>query len=331
MESGRKKVKALGLCSGGLDSMLAGCILKAQNIEVRWITFETPFFSADKARKASLQTGIPLTVVDLTDRYLPMLKNPHCGYGKHMNPCMDCHALMFKAAGEMMAELECDFLFSGEVMGQRPMSQTKQSLRYVEKNSGFEGRILRPLSARKLPVTPMEESGRVDREHLGDLSGRSRKPQMALAEKYGIGEYPSPAGGCLLTDQKYSQRLKDYFAHNDHWTREELNLLKFGRHLRLDHGTKVVVGRNQSDNEQILSCLRPDRDLLIRMKGVPGPVGLVPGNADPGNARRAAAICAGYSRAPEDRPVEVFLMDPEGKSVISVMPIPPAMIRDLFI
>ncbi len=331
MKSDGKKVKGLGLCSGGLDSILAACVLRDQGIEVCWIAFETPFFSADKAQKASLQTEIPLKVVDLTERYLPMLRRPPCGYGRHMNPCMDCHALMFKAAGEMMAELGCDFLFSGEVMGQRPMSQTRQSLRYVEKHSGFDGHILRPLSAKKLPMTPMEESGLVDRHRLGDLSGRSRKPQMEMARHYGIREYPAPAGGCLLTDPQYSRRLKDYFTHQEQWSVAELNMLGFGRHLRLDHGAKLVVGRNKNDNEQIFSCHRPKMDLLIRMKDVPGPAGLVPGNADAEDTRQAASICAGYSKAPAGRPVEVLLFQPEGKSVLSVMPVAHTMIRDLFV
>jgi tRNA-uridine 2-sulfurtransferase len=178
-----KKAKGLGLCSGGLDSMLAALVLREQGIGVFWVSFETPFFSADKARRASGQTGIPLTVVDITDRYLPMLKHPPGGYGKYMNPCMDCHALMFRIAGEIMVEKGYDFLFSGEVMGQRPMSQTKNSLRYVEKRSGFDGLILRPLSARLLPETIMEQKGMVDRERLCDFSGRSRKPQMGPGEK----------------------------------------------------------------------------------------------------------------------------------------------------
>jgi tRNA U34 2-thiouridine synthase MnmA/TrmU len=193
-------VRALGLCSGGLDSMLSALVLRRQGIHVEWISFETPFFSADKARRAANQTGIPLHVQDITDEYLVMLQAPPAGFGKNMNPCMDCHALMFRKAGFFMQAHGFDFLFSGEVLGQRPMSQTAPSLRYVEKHSGFDGKILRPLSARRLPETDMERQGLVDRNRLLDLSGRSRKPQMALAAEFGIGAYPSPAGGCLLTD-----------------------------------------------------------------------------------------------------------------------------------
>ena len=166
MNSNHKKIRGLGLCSGGLDSMLSGLVLRLQGVEVEWITFETPFFGSDKARKASRETGIPLTIVDIADRYLPMLINPPCGYGKHMNPCLDCHALMFNIAGRMMRDRGFDFLFSGEVLEQRPMSQTRPSLRYVEKHSGFNGYILRPLCAKKLPETIPEIKGMIKREHL---------------------------------------------------------------------------------------------------------------------------------------------------------------------
>ncbi len=163
MISDQNKVRALGLCSGGLDSRLAAMVLRRQGIAVEWVNFETPFFSSAKARQAARLLKVPLTVKKITRTYLEMLKNPPCGYGQHMNPCLDCHALMFRLAGKIMKEKQFDFLFSGEVLGQRPMSQTKPSLRYVEKNSGFEGYILRPLSAKKLPITIPEKEGKVNR------------------------------------------------------------------------------------------------------------------------------------------------------------------------
>ena len=162
MDKEADKVRALGLCSGGLDSMLAGLVLREQGVDVTWVTFETPFFNAAKVRKASEMTGIPLIVRPIFNVYLKMLKEPPAGYGKHMNPCMDCHTLMFKLAGELMQEKNFDFLFSGEVLGQRPMSQNKSSLGYVEKHSGFKGRIVRPLSAANLAATIPENEG-IDR------------------------------------------------------------------------------------------------------------------------------------------------------------------------
>lgn len=330
MDTTKKKVKALGLCSGGLDSMLAGLVLRKQGIDVVWVTFETPFFSSAKARKASKTTGIPLIIRDITDCYLPMLKNPRVGYGQNMNPCMDCHALMFRIAGGMMAEVGADFLFSGEVLGQRPMSQTRNSLRYVEKNSGYDGLILRPLSAKNLSVTRMEEKGLVDRERLHDFSGRSRKPQISLAELFGIKEYPTPAGGCLLTDVGYSKRLKDLFDHTDP-ERTDLELLKYGRHIRLSPIVKVIIGRSQGDNDRILEHCRPEKDVQIRMEAIPGPVGVIPRGADAESIEKAASICAGYSRAPEGVPVEVVIVFPPQTRVIRVIPLKPDAIRELMI
>lgn len=325
------KVKGLGLCSGGLDSILSALVLRDQGVDVSWISFETPFFTAIKAQKAAAANGIPLLVMDITDRYLPMLKNPPCGYGKYMNPCMDCHALMFRIAGENMASMGADFLFSGEVVGQRPMSQTRQSLRYVEKRSGYDGLILRPLSARLLPETDMEKSGMVDRSRLGDISGRSRKPQMALAETFGVRDYPSPAGGCLLADKGFSLRLKDLFAHQETWAREEFELLKHGRHMRLDARTRVIIGRNRSDNEQILSCYRPDIDFMLKTEGVPGPVAVIPGGCSPEQVVRAAEIIAGYSKAPADGWVEVRVNRPDASEILRVKAIHHSAVKDLLI
>ena len=326
-----KKVRALGLCSGGLDSMLSALVLRKQGIEVEWITFETPFFSSEKARQASNLTGIPLFVRNITRVYMKMLKNPPCGYGKYMNPCMDCHALMFRLAGAIMNENGFDFLFSGEVLGQRPMSQTMNSLRYVEKQSGFDGYIVRPLSAKRLPVTIPEKEGLVNRELLLDISGRSRKPQIKLAEEYGVTSYPSPAGVCLLTDKGYSSRLKDLFDHQDSYIEEEFYLLKHGRHLRLNKNNKIIVGRTKKDNENIIRYYNPSVDTIIKVKNFPGPTVLMPHGGSKEIMILAASICAGYSKAPDDTPVEVGAETPKGHEIIRVIGIPPADIRHFLI
>ena len=329
--SEKKAVRALGLCSGGLDSMLAGLVLRRQAIEVAWITFETPFFSADKARAAARQTGIPLTVREITPDYLRMLRKPPCGYGKHMNPCMDCHALMFRLAGEWMKTQGYDFLFSGEVVGQRPMSQTKSSLRYVEKHSGFDGYILRPLSARGLPETIPEQKGWVDRERLLDLSGRSRKPQIKLAAEFGISDYPAPAGGCLLTDPGYARRLKDLFAHQAHTSIRDLELLKHGRHFRLDANTKIIVGRTQKDNQRIEDLHEPDNQATLKVRDFPGPFVAVRGRPSPEVLLQAAAICAGYSKASRESAVIVLASGPDGQQSLKVEPLLPEEARQLII
>lgn len=195
----KRTIRAVGLLSGGLDSMLAARLLLDQGIEVLGMTFVTPFFGPEKAQRAAEQLGIPLEVMDITVEHFRILKAPRYGYGKGMNPCIDCHALMIRKAGKCVENGRADFVFTGEVLGQRPFSQTKPSLRAVEKESGFAGRVVRPLSALLLPETFPEKEGWLDRSRLLDLRGRSRKRQMALAELYGLRDYPTPAGGCLLT------------------------------------------------------------------------------------------------------------------------------------
>jgi tRNA U34 2-thiouridine synthase MnmA/TrmU len=330
-DSNRKKIRGLGLCSGGLDSILSALVLQQQGVEVEWVTFETPFFSADKARKAAGMTGIPLTVQVITETYLPMLKNPRCGYGQHMNPCLDCHALMFRLAGEMMRARGFDFLFSGEVLGQRPMSQTRPSLRYVEKNSMFDGYIVRPLSARRLDPTLPEKQGLIDRERLLDITGRSRKRQIQLAKDFGLKSYPAPGGGCLLTDKGYTNRLKDLFAHRETCTEKELELLKYGRHFRLNKTIKIVVGRTMQDNENILTCHDPKEDTIIRVNQFPGPTVLMPHGGDADVLALAGAICVGYSKAPDLTQVNVQIETPRGQSSIMVIGLSPSDVKHLMI
>ncbi|CAD7846988.1 MAG: tRNA (5-methylaminomethyl-2-thiouridylate)-methyltransferase (EC 2.1.1.61) [Olavius algarvensis Delta 4 endosymbiont] len=323
MAPDKKKVSALGLCSGGLDSILAALVLRNQGIEVEWITFETPFFSADKARRAARLNDIPITVKRILPTYLEMLKNPPAGYGKQMNPCMDCHALMFRLAGEEMQSRGFDFLFSGEVSGQRPMSQNKNSLRYVEKNSGYDGAIVRPLSAQNLPVTRPEKEGLVDRDQLLNFSGRSRKPQLELADRWGVKDFPSPAGGCLLTEKGYATRLRDLFNYQDTYRDAEFYLLSCGRHLRLNADHKLIVGRSKVENEKIEALIDPDMDVEFRVENCPGPVSLVPNGCDEATAKQAAAICAGYSKAPAGDPAEVLVIQGDRQTTLTVMPTPP--------
>lgn len=311
--------------------MLAALVLREQGIHVEWITFETPFFSALKARQAADQTGVALHVQDLTPEYLDLIKDPPAGFGKNLNPCMDCHSLMFRKAGEFMQERGFDFLFSGEVLGQRPMSQNANSLRYVAKHSGFDKFILRPMSARRLPPTPMEDQGLVDRSQLLDLSGRSRKPQIALARKFGITNYPTPAGGCLLTDPGYSRRLRDLLDHGAELTPDALHLLKYGRHMRLNPGAKIVVGRTQQDNEHMLQHCDPQRDAVIKTNGYPGPTVILPGGGPHEVLFLAGAICVGYSKAPVSSPASVQVAYAGNVQNITVLPILPKEARRFLI
>jgi len=302
-------VKAIALLSGGLDSMLAVKLIQEQDIEVIGVAFTTPFFGPEKARRAAEQLGIPLHVIDITDDYIPLLLNPRYGYGRNMNPCIDCHALMLKKAGELMPRLGASFVITGEVLGERPKSQTAQALHIVARDAGLTGYVLRPLSAKLLPPTVPEEKGWVDRNRLLAIQGRSRKPQMALAEQYGLKEYPTPAGGCLLTDPELSRRLKELLAENPAPAREDLELVKYGRHFRVPPGVRIVVARHEREIEPLLACARPG-DYLLRLKGIPGPRTLVRGKEISAHALRVAgAFTARYSKARDREKVSILVQE----------------------
>lgn len=309
--------------------MLAVKVLQEQGIEVIGVTFESPFFGSDRARRAARALGVPLRVVDIGEELLEVVRRPRHGRGSGMNPCIDCHALMLRKAAEVMRKEGAAFLFTGEVLGQRPFSQTRGALRLVERESGLEGLVLRPLSAKLLPETLPERRGWVDRNRLLDLRGRGRKRQMELAERYGIEEYPSPAGGCLLTEPAYARRLKDLLEHQEEVKRRDLEILKVGRHLRVSPRTKVVVGRNARENEEILRW-QEEGDLMMEAESYPGPTCLIPGGGDEGDWGRAAAICLRYSDAPKDRPGRV-LCHGRWKGTVETSPLPPEECESLLI
>jgi tRNA U34 2-thiouridine synthase MnmA/TrmU len=313
--------KALGLLSGGLDSTLAALCLKRQGIDVTGISFVTPFFGSSKAEQAAAQIDIPLMIRDISETHLEMVKNPRFGYGKNMNPCIDCHAMMFRLAGEVMANEGFDFLFSGEVLGQRPMSQNANALRSVANYSQYPGRILRPMSAKRLPITPMEEQGLVDREQLLDIQGRSRKPQEALAKAWGLTEYPSSGGGCLLTEVHFSDRLRDLFDHQPDCHVDDVELLKIGRQFRLSQKAKLTLGRHQQDNDEIHRAAGPSHTLL-RTPGVAGPLGLVSGHPNRDDLQLASRILVSYGKAKNEHTVHVLAETPDGVESFQVAPIP---------
>lgn len=298
-------VKAIALFSGGLDSILAAEVVRRLGIDVTGITFETPFFTARKARDAAARINLPLIVEDFTSDHLIMLKSPRYGYGRNMNPCIDCHTLMLKFAGRKMEKTGADFVITGEVLGQRPMSQGKQSLSVVARNSGYADYILRPLSAKLLEPILAEREEKIDRSRLLDISGRSRKIQMQLAADFGITDYAPPAGGCLLTDPMFTKRLRDLFAHGEDKSIRDIELLKYGRHFRIDGGCKVIVGRNKADNDN-LESLGGNCDMILYMENFPGPTVVVPCGGDESVLRQAASLCARYSDAPDDAEVRVI-------------------------
>jgi len=311
--------KALGLLSGGLDSSLAALCLKRQGIEVTAIAFVTPFFGSSKAERAALLMDIPLIVENISEVHLDMVKNPRYGYGKNMNPCIDCHAMMFRLAGEVMLERGFDFLFSGEVLGQRPMSQNANALRSVANYSGHPDRILRPLSAKLLQITPMEEQGLVNRELLLDIQGRSRKPQEALAKEWQLTDFPSSGGGCLLTEIHFSDRLRDLFDHQPECSVNDVELLKIGRQFRLSERAKLTLGRHQNDNEAIREAAN-ETHVLLRTPGVAGPLGLVSGHPEEQDLLIAGTIVASYGKAKDLEQVEVMAETPDGEQRFTVTP-----------
>jgi len=300
-----RKAKGIGLLSGGLDSTLAAKVLQAQDVQVVCLTFATFFFGGDAGIKAGNAWGITVHVLDIGEKHLEMLKKPVYGYGRHMNPCIDCHALMLREAGRFMEEAGADFLFTGEVLGQRPMSQRRYALRNVEDLAGYPGRILRPLSARLLPPTIPEIEGIIDRERLLDIQGRSRKRQMALAEAYGITAYPQPGGGCILTKEGFGKKLATLLKHFPHASAREVELLKWGRNFILPEGSMCIIGRNQTDNDR-LESLAESSDILVRIADYPGPIGLLLPSAHFENDLELAAMAViAYSDAPLAATVKV--------------------------
>lgn len=301
--------KAIVLLSGGLDSILAAKLILEQGVEIVCVNYYIDFASCGgsegkgAAAKAARELGVPLKVFDITSEYLEVFKKPKHGYGANINPCIDCKIFMLKKAREYMAEVDASFLITGEVLGERPMSQRKDALNIIEKQAGVRGILLRPLSAKLLTPTIPEKEGIINREELLDISGRGRAPQMALARKFGIKEYPTPAGGCLLTDPGFTKRVKDLFKH-DSVSVEELKLLKFGRHFRLSKESKLVVGRDKADNEAISNLAKPD-DIIFKLKDHQGPLSLLRGKADEKVVTLAASIAAYHTKFRDEKELRI--------------------------
>lgn len=307
--------KAIALLSGGLDSTLAILLMRRQAIEVTAVTFLTHFgcditdsssCSQDSSQNAR-KYGFEVKLCHLADDFISIVKNPKYGHGKNMNPCIDCRILMLREARGLMEMTGADFVVTGEVLGQRPMSQRRDTFPLIDREAGLEGRVLRPLSAKLLKPTAPETSGIVDREGLCGFRGRTRRPQMALAEGFGLRDYPAPAGGCLLTDPAYSYRLRELLAHNPDPAMRDFHLLRLGRHFRLSGGLKVVVGRHKEENAKI-ETLAKSGDYLLRVEDFGSPVTLLSGLAGPEDVMAAASLCARYSDAKHLPEVKVTVL-----------------------
>jgi len=325
-------MKAIALISGGLDSTLAVKLIKGQGIELMVLNFKTPFCLCDKrgsngcgneALKVAHDLGLDLKIINVTDDFFKILKSPQYGYGSNMNPCIDCRILMLRKAKQFMLKVGASFIVTGEVLGQRPMSQHKQALNLIEKEAGLEGLILRPLSAKLLPITIPEQKGWISRDRLLDFSGRTRKPQIDLAVHFGIKDYPCAAGGCLLTDPQFAKRTEDLLKF-DELNLNNVELLKIGRHFRLSPNVKLVVGRNELENERLLNFTKDD-DYLFMPLNIPGPTALGRGIFNEKLIKLSCGITCRYCDLNGNINADIVYKKgtaPEGGCPLRVSPIP---------
>ena len=314
-----KRVRAFCMLSGGLDSQLAICVLRDQGIEVHAVVFSSPFFEIAAAVRASKALDIPLRIVDFTADIVELVTSPPHGYGSCMNPCKDCHARMLKRTGDMMVAEGFDFISTGEVLNQRPMSQNRSALALVAKESGYPDLIVRPLSAQHLPETLPEREGLVDRSRLLALHGRQRKPQFELAKQLGVEDYPSPAGGCRLTEPNYSRRLRDLLDHEGLQETRVIELLRLGRQMRLPSGAKLIVGRDHQDNLKLEESASAE-DVLISLVDIPGPTALLVGGGTDEDIELAGGICADYGDC-DGAVIVTVLIRRAGEEIQSEVPV----------
>jgi tRNA-specific 2-thiouridylase len=326
--------KAFSLFSGGLDSTLAARAVMEQGVEVTALHFITPFFGYDsKGREAwaaenfKKKYKIDVRILDVSQEYIEMVRKPVYGYGKNFNPCLDCKIFMMRKAKEIMLAEGADFLISGEVLGQRPMSQRRDAMSIVERDSGVKGYLLRPLCAKLLQPTIPEQKGLVDREKLYGFSGRSRRPQMELAEKFGIAEYATPAGGCILTDPILSKRVRELLLKEGEVSARDVQILSVGRLFKFPSGT-LRVGRNERDNDKLVALVGKG-DVIIRTRDYPGPVSLFRGKPTEDDLELAARITVRYSDAKGIDSVAVSCISGPEEAVIWVSPAPGNLVEEL--
>ncbi len=315
-------VKALGLLSGGLDSILATEVILKQGIEVVAFNVRSPFCLCKKngcaAVDAAKQLNVPLKMVAAKNDYLRMLRNPKHGYGRNMNPCIDCRIFLFKKAKQYAREIGAAFIFTGEVLDERPMSQHYPAMKLIEREAGLEGKVVRPLSARLLPETEAEKKGVIDRAKLLDIQGRSRKPQFKLAEEFSIKDYPCPAGGCLLTYEQYANKIRDLFEHKKRVSMADIALLRVGRHFRLGKN-KIVVGRDEAENK-LLTARKTKSEFYFELPDIVGPITILQGPKTKEAIETAAKLTAFYSDAKTQKVAVNFGREKLDKSIAVALP-----------
>ena len=307
----------LGLISGGLDSLIACLLLKLQNIEVIGLNFKSPFCICDKAYKNSEcglnlyydKLGIKTYFLQKENDYLEVIRNPKFGYGKNLNPCIDCRIYILKKAKKFAEKINADFIFTGEVLDQRPKSQNLKALKTIEKEAFLEGKLLRPLSALLLKPTILEEKGIIDRSKLLRIKGRSRKLQLKLARSHGLLNEYYACGGCLLTEKEFASRMRDYLKFNKILTMDDVRLLKYGRHFRFNH-SKIIIGRNKLENGLLLQLKGPN-DIVMEAAEVHGPITLILGRIDVETINFAASLTLRYSDAKNSHGKIIYGKEPK--------------------
>ncbi|HUU46587.1 MAG TPA: hypothetical protein VM118_12725 [Acidobacteriota bacterium] len=328
------RVHVISLFSGGLDSCLSVLLMLRQNVRVTALTMMT-HFGCDLSDRSSCSSnpypiaerfGFDVKLVHLAEKFVKIVQNPTFGYGRNMNPCVDCRILMLREAKEYMEMVGADAVMTGEVLGQRPFSQLRPRLELTEREAGLKGRLLRPLSAKLLAPTIPELDGRIDREKLEAISGRGRQRQFELAREFGLEDFPTPASGCLLTDPEYSRKLRDLLNHTQHPSFTDLNLLRAGRHFRLSPQVRAIVGRNQDENVKIQSYAEPN-DWLVEVLGTGSPVTVVRGEPSEQDIERAAAITARYCDLKHEPSVDVTLTRGAEQRVVRLAPAHPEAVN----
>lgn len=324
------RAHVISLFSGGLDSCLSVLLMLRQNVKVTALTMMT-HFGCDLSDRSSCssnpypvaeQFGFDVKLVHLAEKFVKIVQNPVYGYGRNMNPCVDCRILMLREAKEYMEMVGADAVITGEVLGQRPFSQLRPRLELTEREAGLKGRLLRPLSAKLLQPTLPELEGKIDRDQLEAISGRGRQRQFELAREFGLEDFPTPASGCLLTDPEYSRKLRDLLKHTPQPSFTDLNLLQAGRYFRLSPQAYAVVGRNQNENAKIQS-LAQTNDWLAEVLETGSPITIVRGEPSEHDLANAAAITGRYCDRKHEKEVEVTLICGSRRHVLNLAPAPP--------
>jgi len=325
-------VKTLGLLSGGLDSALATRIMTSLGFEVTALNFSSPFCNCtrkdhgcrNEARRLADELGIVARVEFLGQEYIDLVRNPRFGYGKNMNPCVDCRIMIFKKAKTVMEQIGAAFIFTGEVVGQRPMSQKLDRLRLIDREAGLTGRVVRPLSARLLEPTLPEREGLIDREKMLAIHGRSRKEQIRISrEDFGVTENLCSSGGCMLTDEHFAGRMKDLLDHDDDASVKDARLLRLGRHFRVADGVKLVVGRNHDENQKLERMAAPGDFLFYPASHeVKGPLSVARGSFGKEELARVGQVVARYCKGANGKSIEIHYRRKQSESAWTITATP---------